>query len=120
MDDREVLSGDLRDRNLRRAFGGRRKRGEERERKMAHSVSKLRTMGPVPGIDGVEGFQRGNAGPIHDSHQIQGSVGKSPGAVGEADQGKHRTRGPNFGIRRAGGFERGERKNDVADRAGTD
>jgi len=117
MDDREVLSRSLRDGNSRRAFRGRRKRGEKREREMAHSISKLRTMGPVPGIDGVERFELRNAGPFHDPHQIQTRIGKSPGTIGEADQRQHRARRPDFGVNRARGLERGERKDHVADGA---
>ena len=104
-------------RDVRNPFRGRRQRGEERERKMAHSISKLRTMGPVPGIDGVERFELRDAGAFHDSHQIQASIGDSPGAVGEADQRQHRTRRPDFGVGRARSFERGKRKDNVADRA---
>jgi len=115
MDNREVLSGRRWHGNARRAFRGRRKRGEKRERKMAHSISKLRTMGPVPGIDGVERFQFRDASAFHNSHQIQTSIGKSPGTIGEADQRQHRTRRPDFGVSRAGSFEGGKRENDIAD-----
>jgi hypothetical protein len=118
MNDGEVLDGGLGHGDARRAFRGRRKRGEKRERKMAHSISKLRTMGPVPGIDGVERFQFRDASAFHNSHQIQTSIGKSPGTIGEADQRQHRTRRPDFGVSRAGSLERGERKDNVADRAG--
>ena len=118
MDDREVFKRMRRNNDVRDSFGGRRKRGEKRERKMAHSLSKLWTMGPVPGIDGVEGFQLRDASPFHHSHQIQTRIGDSPGTVGEADQRKHGARRPNFGVSRASGLERGERKDNVADRTG--
>jgi hypothetical protein len=118
MDDREVLdrfrwNGDLRD-----PFRGRRKCREKGERKMAHSILKLRTMGPIPGIDRIERFKLRNARPFHHTHQIQTSIGDSSRAVGETDQGKHRARRPDFGIGGARGFERGKRKDNVADRAG--
>ena len=62
----------------------------------------------------------GTRAPSTTPSKSKAGIGKSAGAVGEADQGKHRARGPDFGIRRAGGFERGERQDDVADRAGAD
>jgi len=120
MKDREVLNRSLRHNNSRRAFRGRRQRREKRERKMAHSISKLRTMGPVPGIDRVERFELRDASPFDDAHQIQTSIGDSSGAVGKADQGEHRARRPDFGIGGARGFQRGKRKDNVADRAGAD
>jgi hypothetical protein len=54
MDDTEVLLGRQGNGDVWDPVGWRRKCRKERERKMAHSISKLRTMGPVPGIDGVE------------------------------------------------------------------
>jgi hypothetical protein len=118
MDDREVLDGCPRNGDMRDAFGGRRQRRKERERKMANRVAKLGAVRAVPGIDGIERFELGDAGAFHYSHQIQGSVGNSPGAIRETDQREHRSRCPDFRISRSGGFERGERKNNVADRAG--
>ena len=102
---------------MRDTFHGRRKRGEKRKRKMAHSISKLRTMGPVPGIDRVERFELRDAGPFHHSHQIQAGIGDGACTIGEADQRKHWARHPNFGVSRARSLERGERKNDVANRS---
>lgn len=120
MDDREILRRRRGNSDVGNPFHGRRKRREKRERKMAERISKLRTMGPVPGIDGVECFKRGDARPFHHSHQIDAGIGDSPGAVREANQGKHRARSPDFGVIGAGGFERRERKDDVADRARPD
>jgi hypothetical protein len=117
MNDREVLSGRLRDDNPRDSFRGRRKRREKREREMANSISKLRTMCPVPGMDGVERFELGDAGAFHDAHQIQASVGDSSSTICEADQRERRARRPDFGVSRPSRFKRGERKNNVADRA---
>jgi hypothetical protein len=120
MDDGEVLNRCGRNGNARDAFGGRRERGEKRERKMADGVAKFRTVRPVPGIDGVEGFELRDASPVHDSHQTQGSVGKSPCAIGETEQGQYRPRGPDFGIKGAGCFEGGEREDHVSDGAWPD
>ena len=102
---------------MRNTFCRRRQCREERERKMAHSVSKLRTVRSVPRVNRVERFQLRDASPFHDAHQIQASIGDSPGAIGEADQRQHRTRRPDFGITRPRRFQRRKRKNDVADRA---
>ena len=120
MNDSEVLNGCLGNGDLRDPFRGRRKRRKKRERKMAYSISKLRTMGPVPGIDGVERFQLRDAGPFHDSDQIQASVGDSPRAVCEANQRQHRARRPYFGVGRPSRFQSRERKDNVADRTRTD
>jgi transposase len=118
VNDREVLNLCLRHGNARDSFRGRWKRREERERKMAHSISKLRTMGPVPGIDGVERFELRDAGSFHDSHQVQASIGNSPRTIRKANQRQHRTRRPDFGVNCARRLERGKRENDVADRPG--
>jgi hypothetical protein len=81
MNDREVFSGRLRDDNSRDPFRGRWKRGEKRERKMAHGIAKLRTMGPVPGIDGVERFELRDASVFPYSHQIQTRVDDGAGTI---------------------------------------
>jgi len=116
MDHREVFDRPGRDSNARDSLGGRRERGEERERKMLHGVAEFRTVRSVPGINGIERFKLRDAGAFGDAHQIQRGVRKRPDPIGEADQGQHRARSPDFGIRGAGGFQSGERKNDVADR----
>jgi hypothetical protein len=120
MDDGEVLLGRRWNDDLWDSLGGRRKCGKKRERQTAHSVSKLTTMGPIPGIDGVECLQVPDAGTFHDTHQVQAGIGNCAGAVCKADQGKHRARGPYFGVHGAGGFHGRKRKNDVADSARTD
>ena len=86
---------------------------------MAHSVSKLRTLRPVPGVDGIERFEVRDAGVFHDAHQVQAGIRDSPRAIGEADQGEHRSRRPDFGVIGAGGFESGQGKNHIADGART-
>jgi len=124
MDDRKVLRCYFGNGDMRNPFRGRRQRREECERKMAHSISKLRTTGPVPGINGVERVELRHAGPFHDAHQIQAGIGESAGTIGKTYQGEHRTRSPDFGISarvsRAGSLERREGKDNVADRAGSD
>jgi hypothetical protein len=120
LDDGEVLGRFRRDGDVWDAFRGRRKRGEKRERKMADGVAEFRSVGSVPGIDGVEGFELGYAGVFDHADQIQSRIGESTGTVGEADQGKERARGPDFGIEGARSFESGESEDDVADGARTD
>jgi len=120
MNDREVLNRLWRDSDTRDSLHRRRQRREEREWKMAHGTSKLRTIGPVPGIDGIERFELRNVGAIHDSDQIQTSVGNRACTVGEADQREHRARRPDFGVIGASGFEGGKREDDVADRTRAD
>ncbi len=125
MDDGEVLRGGRRDvfrlhNDARNPFGGRRKRGEKREGKTAYGIAKFGAVRSVPGIDGVEGFKLGDAGVFDHAQQIDVGVGQSPGAAGESDQREQRARRPDFRIRRACGFQRGERQDDVADRSGAD
>jgi hypothetical protein len=90
---------------MRDTFHRRRQRGEERKWKLTDGIAKFRTVRSVPGMDGVERFQLREAGPFHYSHQIQASVGKSPGAIRETNQRQHRARRPDFGVRCSGGFE---------------
>jgi len=52
---------------------------------MADSIAKFGAVRSVPGIDGIECFELGDAGPFHHAHQIQGSIGNRAGAMGEAD-----------------------------------
>jgi hypothetical protein len=68
MNDREVLNGCIRNGYARNSLSGRGECREKRERKMAHSISKLRTMGPIPGIDGIESLQLRDASPFNHSH----------------------------------------------------
>lgn len=103
-----------------RNAGRRRQRGEERKRKMSHGGAEFRTVGPVPGINGIEGFERRDAGTLHHADQIQARIDDGARAVGEADQRQHRPRGPHFGVIGAGGLQRGQRQDDVANGAGAD
>jgi len=114
MDDGKVLLGRRWNGDVWDSFGGRRQSRKEREREMAQSISKLRTMGPVPAIDRVERFQLWDAGAFHDAHQIQAGIGNCAGAVCKANQGKHRARRPYFGVLGAGLFQGRKGKNDVA------
>jgi len=120
MDDGEVLGRLRRYGDVRNSFRGRRQCGKKRERKMADGIAEFGTVGSVPGIDGVERFELGDAGAFDHPEQIQSGIGNRPGAVGEASQGQQRPRGPDFGIRGARSFESGERKDDVADGPGAD
>lgn len=106
--------------NMRDAFGGWRKRREERERQMPNRVAEFGAIRSVPGIDGIELFQFWNAGAVHNADQIESSVGDGAGAIGEADQGEHRARSPDFGVMGAGGLECWQRENYIADGARPD
>jgi hypothetical protein len=117
MDDREVFNRLRWYSDVRNPFRGRRQRREKRERKMAHSISKLRTMGPVPGIDGVERLQLRDARSLYYPHQIQTGIGDGAHTIGKANQGQHRARRPDFGVICPSRFQRRERKNNIADRA---
>lgn len=114
----KVLDSRRRDSDRRHAFRRRRKRGEKSEGKMADGVAEIGAIRSVPGIDGIEGFEFRDAGVFDHAQQIEAGIGDRTCAIGEADQGKHRAGGPDFRIRRAGGFKRGERQDDIADRSG--
>jgi hypothetical protein len=125
MDDREVLSRGVRDwflcnNDVRDPFGRRRKRGEKCKREMADRIAKFGTVRSVPGIDGVECFKLRDAGSFYHAHQIQAGIGNRAGAMGEADEGKQRARGPHFGVIGSSSLERWKGKDDVADRARPD
>jgi hypothetical protein len=97
-----------------------RQRREEGKREIADGLAKLGTVGSVPGVDRIEKLEFGDAGVLYHAQQIEASVGDGAGAVGEADQRKHGTRGPDFSVGGAGGFECGQREDDVADGARAD
>ena len=63
MNNGEVLNGCPRNSDVRNPFRWRRQRREKRKWEMAHSIAKLGTIGPVPGIDGVESFELRDPGP---------------------------------------------------------
>ena len=119
MDDREVLAPGCRDFDARRFFWQRLRR-EKRERQMRNGFAELGTIGAVPGIDFVERSQRGTFCGFDNADQVEAGVGDGSGAVGKADQGESRARGPDFGVIGSGGFERGEREDYVANGAGAD
>ncbi len=120
MDHGEILNRRRRDGNPRDSLFRRRERGEKREGEMADRFAKLGTVGSVPGVDGIEGFEFGYAGVFDDAEQVEAGVGDGARAAGEADERKHGTGGPDFGVSGAGGFERGQRQDEVADGAGAD
>lgn len=118
MDDREVPRRGGGDGNAWNPFGGRRKRGEKCKREMADGIAKFVTVGSIPGKDGVECFELGDAGSFDHTHQIQAGIGNRAVATGEADEGKQRARGPDFGVIGTSCFQRWEGKDDVTDCAG--
>jgi hypothetical protein len=118
MNNGEVLNGCPRNSDVRNPFRWRRQRREKRKWEMAHSIAKLGTIGPVPGIDGVESFELRDPGSFHHSRQIQTRIGDRACTIGKANQRQHRARRPDFGVSRARSLQRGKRKNNVADRTG--
>lgn len=118
MDDSEIFAPGRRDFNARRNFGER-LGGEKRKGQVRDGGAEFGAGGAVPGVDFVEGFEQ-RAFCRCDAQQIEAGVGDGAGSVGEADKGEGNARGPDFGVIGPGGFERGERENDVADGAGAD
>jgi hypothetical protein len=90
-----------------RNAGRRRQRGEEGEGQVRHRRAEFGTVRPVPGIDGIEGFQRRDAGVVHHTDQVQARVDDGARPVREADQRQDRPGSPYLGVIGAGGFERG-------------
>jgi hypothetical protein len=105
--------------NARDAFG-RRQCGEEREGQVTDGGSKFGPIRPVPGIDGVKGFERQYASALDHPDQIQTGVGDGAGAAGETDQRQNGARRPDFGVVRLSSFQGGQGKNNVADGAWPD
>src|SRR5579863_263121 len=124
VDHDEVLDRDLRHFDARNSFRRRRQRWKERERQMAHSLAEFRPVRAVPGVNGVEGFERGfdgrQASVLDYAHQVEARVGDGAGAIRKANQRQHCASGPNLGVIRAGSFERGQGKDHVADGARPD
>jgi len=116
MDDGEVLSRGRWNGDARDPFG-RRERRKEREGKMADRIAKFGAVRSVPGIDGIESFEFRDPGAVNHTDEFESGIGDGPSTIREADQRQHRTRRPDLGIRGARGFQSGERKNNVANRA---
>ena len=87
---------------------------------MPDGVAKFRAIGPVPGINGVERFERGDWGIFDDADQVKAGVGNRPDTVGKTNQREHRAGRPDLGVIRARSFELRQREDHVADGAGTD
>ena len=119
MDYGEIARLDRRQVDARHALRGNWQRGKKRERQVADRMAELRAIGPVPGINGIEGFEVGHAGLVEHADQVQAGIGDGAGAVGKAEQRQHTARRPNLGVIGASGFEGGERKDAVANCART-
>ena len=83
----EVFDGTRRDLNARCSDHVDGLGGKECEGEMADGVAKLRVIGAVPGVDGIEGCEvaqtRGRARAIGDADEVEAGVGDGSGAVGE-------------------------------------
>lgn len=119
MNDCEILARGRRDFNAGMSFR-QRLRGEKSERQMRDGFPELGTIGAVPGINFVEAFERGAFSGFDDADQVESGVGDGPGFIGKSNQRENDARGPDFGEIGLCGFERGKRKDDVANGAGAD
>ena len=63
-----------------------RESGEEREGEIANGVAKLRAIGAVPGVDGIEWAERAERSIFDDANEVESGVGDGARAVGEANQ----------------------------------
>ena len=93
---------------------------EERERQMPHRFAKIFVFRSVPGVNGIELFDPGDARLFNYSNQIYSSIRDSPYAICESDERRGRSRHPDLGVIRASPFQIRQRKNHIANRAGTD
>ena len=118
MDRGESFDRRGRDFDPRNRTGLKRECGKERERQGAHCIAKLRSIGAVPGINRVERTKRVERSAFHNAYQVEAGVGDGSRAAGEADQRQNGALGPHFGVIGTRGFQLGQRKNHVADRAG--
>lgn len=86
---------------------------------MSDGLAKLRAIGPVPGVDGIEGFELRSTSAFLNANEFDAGVDDRASAIGKANQWENRPRGPDFGVIGASRFERRQREYHVADRAGT-
>src|ERR1700733_15099451 len=121
MDRDEILNGDLRRGDARNTFRWRRQRRKESKREMRHGRAEIGAVRSIPGINRIEGFERGfcrgPASAVNHAHQIEAGIGDGSGAVRKADQREQRAWRPDLGIVCARVFERRQGKNHVSDGA---
>jgi hypothetical protein len=120
VDRREIANGRGGHLYARLGRAGNRERRKERERQMRHGVAKFLAVRAVPGINGIEGLKRGDAGVFEHADQVEAGVGDGAGPVDAADQRENGARRPDFGIVRFRRFHLRQPEDHVADRTGTD
>ncbi len=119
MNDSEILRLRRRHFNPRDPAVRNRQRRKERERQMAHRVSKLRPIRPIPGIDRVERFKLRNPRALDHPNQIEPRIRDRPCSICETKQWQHWPRRPDFRVIRARTFELGKREDHIANRTRT-
>lgn len=85
MDHREIPKGFHRHWYARGPLGWRRQCRKKCKRQIANRAAELGTVGSIPGVDRIEGFQFRNAGAVNDAYQVEAGVGDSARVIGEAD-----------------------------------
>jgi hypothetical protein len=80
---------------------------------MRDSFPELRPVRPVPGINFIERFERRTLCVGH-PNQLQARIDDGPSLVGKTNQRQRHPRRPNLGVITFRGFERRQRKNNVA------
>ncbi len=96
-----------------------RERRKERERKIAHRIAKIRTIGAIPGVNGIEWAQCVERSLVDDADQVEAGVGDGSRAAGEAEQWQNRALRPDFGIFGSRRFQLRQRENHISDGAGS-
>ncbi len=101
--------------------GSGRQRGVETERQAVNSGAEIVAGGAVPGVDFVKRFEAGENGLGREhAYAIEPGGADGAGAIGKAGQRDIGFGAPQFGVVRLQEFERGKRKQEIADGAGAD
>ena len=125
VDDGEVFDGLVGDNDARFGDALDRERGEKREGEMADGIAKFGAVGAIPGVDGIELREIGEAATgsgvgVVDAKEIEAGVGDGLGSFGKLNEWQNRARGPDFGVVGTMRFEFGQGEDAVADGAGAD
>ena len=106
--------------NFRVAAARNRKRREKSKRQMRDRGAKFGAIRAVPGIDGVERFEFGDARVVEHAKQVEPGVGDGAGAIDGADQRQNRAGSPDLGVVGARRFHFRKPEDHVANGAGPD
>lgn len=119
MNDDQVFAFGGRDLDSRRGLGQRLGR-EKYKRQVGDGFAEFGTVCAVPRADRVERFEQSAFCAFDYTNEVEAGVSDGSGAVGEADEGERDARGPYFRVISFGGFQRGEREDDVTYGSGAD